>query len=194
MALTRAKAIRTIDRPYTRKSKVKSKGYIKTVPPKHIVKFMMGDSFKYQQKGFTYIIKLVSKDAMQIRDNAIEAARTHILRELELIAGKDFYFAISVYPHHIIREHKQAAVAQADRIFQGMQKAFGKPTSLAAQLKPGKEIFTIALNNESLIPKLRLALWKIRPKLSCRTRIDVEKVQIQKPMPEKQETEEKTSA
>jgi large subunit ribosomal protein L10e len=176
MALTRAHAIRNIDGPYTRKSKVKSKGYVKTIPPKHVVKFTMGDSVKYFRNGFAYIIKLVSKDAFQIRDNALEASRTHILRELEIVAGKDFYFLVAVYPHHIIREHKQAAVAQADRIFQGMQRAFGKPTSLAVQLKPGKEIFVIAVNDESIIPKIRVVLEKIKPKLSCRTRIDVIKV------------------
>jgi large subunit ribosomal protein L10e len=176
MALTRARAIRTIDGPYTRKSKVKSKGYVKTIPPKHVVRFTMGASAKYFRNEFAYIIRLVSKDAFQIRDNAIEASRTHILRELELAVGKDFYFLIAVYPHHIIREHKQASVAQADRISTGMQRAFGNPTSLAVQLKPGKEIFLIAVNDETAIPKIRVVLEKIKPKLSCRTRIDVEKV------------------
>jgi len=190
MALTRAKAIRNIDGPYTRKSKVKSKGYVKTVPSQHIVKFTMGDSNKYINKGFTYIIRLVSKDAFQIRDNALEAARTHVLRELELTAGKDFYFAVSVYPHHIIREHKQASVAQADRISTGMQRAFGKPTSLAAQLKPGKDIFTIAVNNEAIIPKIRIVLDKIKPKLSCRTRVDLEKVANARKMDSVEETKE----
>jgi len=176
MALTRARAIRDLERPYTRKSKVKSKGYIKTVPPNHIVKFVMGDSAKFLRGEYSLLIRLVSKDSMQIRDNAIEACRTHILRELEKTLGKDFCFIVSVYPHQILREHKQAAVAQADRIFQGMQMAFGKPTSLAAQIKVGKDIFRIALNDESAIPNIRIVLHKIKPKLSCRTVIVVKKI------------------
>jgi large subunit ribosomal protein L10e len=180
MGLTIGRAVRTLERPYTRKSKVKSKGYIKAIPPKHIVKFIMGDSNKFYINGFSYMIRLVSKDGFQIRDNAIEAARTHVLRELELIAGKDFFFAVSIAPHHIIREHKQAAVAQADRISTGMQKAFGKPTSLAAQVKPGKTIFKIAFNNMAIVPKIRAVLDKIKPKLSCRTVTLFEKLKEEK--------------
>jgi len=180
MTLTRAKAIRDFEVPYTRKSKVKSKGYVKTVPPKHVVKFVMGDAAKFLRGEYSFIISLTSKDSMQIRDNAIEAARTHVLKGLETLLGKDFYFAITVYPHQIIREHKQAAVAQADRIFQGMQRAFGKPTSLAAQIKEGKEIFKIAVNNENAIPKIRVILDKIKSKFSCRTVTLLKKVETPK--------------
>ena len=52
MTLTRARAIRNIDGPYTRQSKVKSKGYVKTIPPKHVVKFTMGNSAKYFRNEF----------------------------------------------------------------------------------------------------------------------------------------------
>ncbi|MCK5235271.1 MAG: 50S ribosomal protein L16, partial [Candidatus Aenigmarchaeota archaeon] len=53
-----------------------------------------------------------------------------------------------VYPHNILREHAQAAVAQADRFYDGMRKPFGKPTGRAARLKEGQPILTIRTNKK----------------------------------------------
>ena len=48
-----------------------------------------------------------------------------------------------VYPHNVIREHKMASGAGADRVSRGMSLAFGKPISVAARLKPKQHVFMI---------------------------------------------------
>ena len=171
MGLRKGKAVRDIRRPYTRHSRVKSKSYIKTVPPKHITKFEMGNV----KKKFTSHISLLSKDSVQIRDHALEAARIFVNRMLETKLGRNgFYFVIKAVPHQIIREHKMLTGAGADRMQSGMKLAFGKPTSLAAQVNVGKEIFSIDVP-ASGIEITKDALNRIRAKLPCRTSIIIER-------------------
>ena len=52
-------------------------------------------------------------------------------------------FKVLVYPHNVIREHKMAVGAGADRISRGMSQAFGRPISVAARIKKGQPIFMI---------------------------------------------------
>ena len=52
MAIKNPGPYRDIQRPYTRKSKVKSKAYIKTIPPSVVVKFTMGNSQKWCKRVF----------------------------------------------------------------------------------------------------------------------------------------------
>ena len=54
-------------RPYTRKSKVKSKSYIKTIPNSKVVKFKMGDVKGYDAGAYKTIINIISKERTQIR-------------------------------------------------------------------------------------------------------------------------------
>lgn len=154
-ALRKASVYKKIERSYTRKSKVRSKSYIKTVPSKRVVKYVMGDASKHTAKGFPYEVTMIAKEGFQIRDNAIEAARQLINRHLTNKIGKDYYFSIVIYPHHILREHKIAAVAQSDRFFSGMSHAFGKVISNAAQIKKGKKIFIIEVNTEAQVALIR---------------------------------------
>ena len=52
-----------IKRSYTRKSKVKSKSYIKTVPANKITRYTMGD----HTKQYDYGVHLISRQPIQIR-------------------------------------------------------------------------------------------------------------------------------
>jgi len=170
---------RGIQMPYTRISRVKSKAYIKTVPPNSVVKFVMGNSQKWNRKEFPFKIEIQSKVDCQVRDVSIEASRQQILREINETIGTDFYLAVSVYPHQILREHKQAAVAQADRMSQGMSLSFGKTAGRAAQVHKGHALFTIGLNTESDIVKAREIYRKTKAKLPITTRFEVTKVKPQ---------------
>src|SRR3989344_6316461 len=125
---------RRIERPYTRKSKFKSKGYIKAFPAHKISRFEMGD----KKKQFAYKVKLVSKDTLQLRQNAIESARMIINRNLQNTLNGNYFLQINVYPHHAIRENKMLGGAHADRIQSGMAHSFGKVSNTAAQVKKGK--------------------------------------------------------
>jgi large subunit ribosomal protein L10e len=160
MALRKFKCYRNIIRAYTRKSKFKKKSYVKTVPPMKIVRFDMGDP----TRTFDYSLNLITKEPIQVRSNAIESARQVANRQLELKLGKtNYYFKVVPYPHHILRENKMLVGAGADRMQTGMQKAFGKPIGVAAQLRRGKRIFIVQVNKEGLeVAKLALKRAKTR--------------------------------
>lgn len=166
-------AYRTIERPYTRYSKVRKKAFVKSRPGKKIIKFDMGD-LKNGDKQFPLTLKLVSKDAAQIRTNAIEAGRVSALKLLEKSFGRGgFYFRIKAVPHHSIRENALAAGAGADRLSTGMKHSFGKIIGTAAQVEIGKEIMTVSgpLNSDSV---MRTALKRASQKLPIRTTIVAE--------------------
>ncbi len=162
--------------PYTRKSRVRSQAYIKTVPPSSVVKFVMGDTKKWYKKGFHIKVEIIGEEDAQIRDVALEASRQQILRGITEHIGNDFYLLLGVAPHHILREHKQAAVAQADRMSQGMALSFGRTAGRAAQVQKGKPIFTIGLNNEEEVAKLREIYRQTRSKFPITTRFIVSKI------------------
>ncbi len=155
--------------PYTRKSKKRSKSYIKTVPNKKLVKFQMGNSDLYRQGKLSYEVSLVSKEDVQIRDFALEACRQYINKKLEAQLAKQYFFQVKVHPHHIQRENRMLTGAGADRMQTGMQLSFGKTMNLAAIVKKGKEIFTIAVVDEKGEKIAREILKKIKPKLPCKT-------------------------
>lgn len=146
MGLRKGKCYRTRKRSYTRTSKFKKYSFIKTRPANKIIKYDMGNP----KKEFSHRVSLISKEKLQIRHNAIEASRLVINRRLNKLLGKDYFFKIRIYPHHILRENKMLTGAGADRMQQGMQKAFGKPIGLAAQIKKKQPIFTISIDEKNI--------------------------------------------
>lgn len=164
-------------RPYTRKSKVKSKSYIKTIPPQKIVKFFMGNQKAFKEGKLPIILHLISEENSQVRDNALEASRQYVNKQLETNLGAQFFFAVKVVPHHILRENKMITGAGADRMQTGMQLSFGKAIGRAALVPAGKEIFIIAVENEKASSIARGSLERVKAKLPCKTRIISEKLQ-----------------
>jgi len=145
--LRKFKCYRKVVRAYTRKSKYKNKAYVKAVPNSRIVRYHMGDV----GKKFEYEINLISKDRMQVRDNALESARQVSNRRLENALGRQgYHFQIMVYPHHALRENKMLVGAGADRMQTGMQKSFGKVIGIAARLKKGQPLFKVHVDKEGL--------------------------------------------
>ena len=131
--------------PYTRASKKKSKSYIKTVPNSRIVKFKMGDLKGFAGHRYPVKLEVVSKENIQIRDNSIEAVRQFLNRFLQAKLGKEWYFEVKVFPHHIIRENKMLTGAGADRMQTGMARSFGKTMGRSAIVKKGQTLFTVAV-------------------------------------------------
>src|SRR5512141_458530 len=122
--LRKACAYRRVERPYTRKSKYRAKSYVRANPHNLIVKYEMGDT----SRQFPLKVQLQSKEAIQLRHNALEAARKSSNRLLEEKLGKKgFRFTLKVFPHHVLRENPLASGAGADRMSTGMAAAFGKP-------------------------------------------------------------------
>ncbi len=167
--LRKAIAYRRIERPYTRKSKYNELSYIKGAPRCIITKFDMGNA----KESFQYHVELIATEPHQIRQNAIEAARKSILRNLEKRMPKDaFHFKIMKYPHHVLRENPLATGAGADRLSKGMKLSFGKPIGLAIQVWPNDVIFRIRVNEEYLeIARNALRIGKAKLPLSYKIRV-----------------------
>ena len=146
MGLRPAMCYGNTERAYTRKSRQKSKDYVKGIPETKIHRFEHGIvSKQFQLKFF-----LVSKNKVQIRHNALEAARISLTKNLEKRLPKDgFFLKILVYPHHVLRENVLATGAGADRFQSGMRLSFGKPIGVAAQVKPGQRLIAISCESES---------------------------------------------
>jgi|TARA_B100002003_G_C13976723_1_gene472480 large subunit ribosomal protein L10e len=117
-------------------------------------------------KTFKHKLQLVSNQRMQMRDNAIEAARQTCNRLLELEFIANYRFMIHVFPHHILRENPLSAGAGADRMSTGMAHSFGKNIGIAAQVKKGKVIFSVQFNENPEIVKV--ALKRAAAKLPCK--------------------------
>ncbi len=177
MALRKASAYsKKNTRPFTRKSRSKNKAYIKVVPFSKIVKFAMGDQAAYRDKKHGYSVRLLSEEGVMIRDNALESGRMLLHKILEDKIPGEYFMAVKVYPHHMLRENKTAAGAGADRMSTGMTQSFGIVIGRAAIVKPGKEIFFVSAIDEKGARIARDALTTVKAKVPCKTRIVFEKV------------------
>src|SRR3989338_3535 len=117
-------AYQNLERPYTRISKYTKKNYVRGgFPNLKITKFDMGTP----QKTYDTTVRLSVTLDMNIRQNALEAARQTCNRLLEKVAGKEYHLRLKLYPFHVLRENPLASGAGADRTSTGMQKAYGKP-------------------------------------------------------------------
>lgn len=154
---------RKIERPFTRKSKYRSKNFARSIPTSKIVKHQMGEV----KKEFPVKFELVAKNPVQIRHNAIESSRQTVNRQLEKKLGKGaFFFKLRIYPHHILRENPLASGAGADRMSTGMKMSYGKTIGIAAQVKKGQTIFELSVGKSQA--KLgKEALRKAIHKLPC---------------------------
>jgi len=127
--------------PYTRVE------YIHGQPTPKISKFVMGTP----KEAYDYKVTLISQAHIQVRHNALEAARIAANKILTDELGETGYVIhIRVYPHIVLRENKMIATAGADRLQEGMRRAFGKPTSRAARIRPDQELIDIYVNENAL--------------------------------------------
>tara|TARA_Y100000310_G_C20682699_1_gene816960 strand:+ start:169 stop:702 length:534 start_codon:yes stop_codon:yes gene_type:complete len=169
MALRKASAYtKSYARPYTRKSKKRTKSYIKTIPNPRIVKFKMGDLKGYDQGVYPISINVISKEKVQMRDNSIEAVRQYLNRFMQERIGKEFYLEVKVYPHHILRENKMLTMAGADRMQTGMSKSFGKAIGRAALIKPGQILFILAIKTPKQEIEARKLISSAKARLPCK--------------------------
>lgn len=160
---------RKVKRAYTRKSRYKVKGFIKSVPVCKLSKFNFGDN----KKTFPHKVFLVSRQRIQVRHNALESARTAVVRRLTEKLGNNYHFQVRSYPHHVLRENKMITGAGADRMQTGMQRSFGAAVGLAAQLKEGTRIFCVYVEKSGIDPA-RMALKSAIHKLPGSCAIEVE--------------------
>ena len=158
-------------RPYTRKSRDKSKAYIKVIPNNKIVRYNFGEIGAFNRNKFKFGVSMIADQRVLIRDNALESGRMQINKTLEMKLPKQFYFGVKVYPHHILRNNKAAAGAGADRISTGMTQSFGVVEGRAAIVNAGQTIFFIATETEQGARVAREALTMVKAKIPCRTKV-----------------------
>ena len=118
------------------------------------------------------MLKLVSDGRVQIRHNALEAARVAASKKMQLLGDEGFYLRVVTYPHQILSENKMIATAGADRLQEGMRKAYGKPIGLAARVNHGSVIFEMRVKAENLALG-KSALEAAMSKLPMRTHVEV---------------------
>jgi large subunit ribosomal protein L10e len=150
-----------------------SKKYAPGAPNPKVARFTTGKS----RPDYDFTLKLVSDGRVQIRSNALEAARVAASKKVALLGEENFCLRVITYPFVILRENKMIATAGADRLQEGMRKAFGKPIGMAARVNIGSAILTLGVMRENL-DKAKDAMWAAGTKLPMKTHIEI--VELQK--------------
>ena len=140
--------------------------YMGGVPTCRITQFDTGNL----KEAFAVELTLGTEEAAQVRDVALEAARVSAVRVLEKTAANQYHLKVRRFPHQILREHKMAMGAGADRISDGMRRAFGKPVGHAVRAQIGTELLSI-YTTEAHIGDAKEALRKAAHKLPVPTRV-----------------------
>jgi len=127
--------------PYVKKK------YIHGAPPPKIGKFTMGN----RKTNYDYKLSLAAKNRIQIRHNALEAMRVATNKVLfDNVGETEYLLQVCIYPHVVLRENKMIATAGADRLQEGMRRAFGKPTGRAAIVGAGQPILNVYVKSQGL--------------------------------------------
>ncbi len=142
--------------PYVRRE------YIAGKPQLKIARFSSGQP----RSDYDYKVELIVTEDIQIRHNSLEAARLAANKTMARAGETAFFSMLRVYPHVLLRENKMIATAGADRLQEGMRRAFGKATGLAARARAGQVIFEAHVNSQNL--KLAKEGFKVASsKLGC---------------------------
>ncbi len=140
--------------PYVRRE------YIRGKPQNKIARFASGQP----RDDYDYRVELIITEKIQIRHNSLEAARLAANKTMSQAGDMSFFARLRVFPHVILRENKMIATAGADRLQEGMRRAFGKATGLAARIERGDSIYeayVTAANLELAKKAFRVASSKI---------------------------------
>jgi large subunit ribosomal protein L10e len=127
---------------------------------------------------FEYEARLIALERAQIRHNALEAARVATNRLLMDKLSNNYLLQIHPYPHVILRENKMIFGAHADRLQDGMRRAFGKPIGTAARVEPNQTIITVRVNSNG-VDVAKEALKRGAAKLPVPCRIVIEKLNVE---------------
>ena len=144
------------------------------VPGSKIVQFEMGNL----SQEFPTQVDLVVEEACQIRHSALEAARISVNRRLMKNVGRsNFHFKVRIFPHHVLRENKQATGAGADRVSEGMRLSFGKAVGTAARVDAKQKILTV-YSTPQYLEKIKDALNHGGHKLPTPSHLKVSEIKV----------------
>ncbi len=152
----------TDKQPWARYSKKRPKqSFVKAMPHLSLLVYRMGDG----KKEFEVQYDVCTHTDIQLRDNALEAARQAANKYLEKMIMGQYFFLVRVYPHNVIRENKMIAGAGADRLQKGMRASFGRATDRAARMRAGQAVFTFK-SSKANRPHIIEAVRRARAKMS----------------------------
>ena len=157
---------RVVGQPFTRRK------YMGGIPNLRIANFNVGNT----RGDFPIEMALVAREMCHVRHNALEAARITANRVMSKTGVMNYHLKILIYPHHVLRENKQATGAGADRVSQGMRAAFGKNVGMAARVYPGTRLIRVRTTKANYT-RAKEALRKAGMKMPTPTRIIIEKGQ-----------------
>lgn len=141
-------------RPYTY-VKTKQGRYKKGLGNIAIVSFQ-GGNLK-NEKFFKNMLKIVSLKNFYMTEKSVEALRVAVVRKMNKILNiNSFCYKIKIYPHHILRYHRMASGAGADRISKGMRESFGVPLVRTSKVKINQTIIELFIDRKLEIVKKAL--------------------------------------
>jgi large subunit ribosomal protein L10e len=158
-----------------------NKKFAPGTPNPRVARFTTG---KYST-DYDYKLQLVATTRLQIRSNALEAARVAASKKLTTVGEENFYLRVVCAPLLVMRENKMIATAGADRLQEGMRKAFGKPIGVAARVDIGSVILDVMIKAENL-EKAKAAMKAATTKLPLKYKtviIPLEKTTMEAAVP-----------
>jgi large subunit ribosomal protein L10e len=152
--------------------------YMGGVPNCRVTQFDTGNL----RAEYPLAVSLTVEEAAQVRDIALEAARISAVRVLEKAAANAYHLKVRRYPHQVLREHKMATGAGADRISDGMRRAFGKAVGHAVRAQIGEALLTIYTTGAHL-EDAKEALRKASHRLPTPSRVVITRAEEQPAAP-----------
>lgn len=156
---------------YTRQSIKKNDNYIKGAPAPRVTQYVQGA----KNKEFDTKVILTLDEDCNVRSEALEsgriAASSHLTKVLD--PEEDWILRIKPYPHHVLRYHPLAGIAQADRYYEGMRKPFGRPIGRAAIVDEGQPIYVVEID-EGDREEAKKALERAGHKMPVSTRVKLD--------------------
>jgi large subunit ribosomal protein L10e len=144
--------------------------YMGGVPGNRIIQFESGIA----TGDFPVRLTLIAEERGQIRHTALEAMRQTAVRALDAGVGREnYHLQVRVYPHHVLRQNKQASGAGADRVSMGMRLAFGKAIGTAARVEAGQPILQVRVTPKG-VAAAKEAFRKAYNKVATPCHIDIE--------------------
>jgi large subunit ribosomal protein L10e len=93
------------------------------------------------------------------------------------VGRSNFHFKVRIFPHHVLRENKQATGAGADRVSEGMRLAFGKAVGTAARVDANQKILTV-YSTPQYLEKIKDALNHGGHKLPTPSHLKVSEIKV----------------
>jgi len=155
------------EKAYTRKEYIRRFG-----TGSRIAKFTVGKTGDY-----THELTLIALKERMIPEVVLESVRLVLVSQLRKIKDGQFVFRIMPYPHHVLRENKILGTAKAERIQEGMRRAFGKPIGMrGARVKKNSPLVKVWVHEKN-IPTGREALRVASRKMGVITKTTITKTE-----------------